>query len=275
MEVKNYIRHPALQEYIFSISTVNFRLPVETRDVVSPYPPTPFQSLMFYCNNPISMGKPGQGYFGLQPLSVVIGPQYSRVNIKVHDHLRAIRVDLLPGGMYRLLGTPMHEHFDDGFNARDIFGVDMRILNDQLQHILDLEEGKDLVEKFLLSRVKDLKEKLPFDSAIQILFRAQGKMSMEETAALSCLSLRQFERKCQERLGMNPKLFARILKFSKAYRLHEALPQQSWISIAHQAGYYDQMHMIKDFKVFTGVNPSEIEQELRATSIKMQRDIPV
>src|SRR5690606_20049000 len=150
-----------------------------------------------------------------------------------------------------------------------------RILNDQLQHILDLEEGKDLVEKFLLSRVKDLKEKLPFDSAIQILFRAQGKMSMEETAALSCLSLRQFERKCQERLGMNPKLFARILKFSKAYRLHEALPQRSWISIAHQAGYYDQMHMIKDFKVFTGVNPSEIEQELRATSIKMQRDIPV
>ena len=103
MEVKNCIRHPALQEYIFSISTVNFRLPVETRDVVSPYPPTPFQSLMFYCNNPISMGKPGQGYFGLQPLSVVIGPQYSRVNIKVHDHLRAIRVDLLPGGMYRLL----------------------------------------------------------------------------------------------------------------------------------------------------------------------------
>src|SRR5690606_17209618 len=105
------------------------------------------QSFMFYCNNPISMSRPVQENFEMQPLSVVIGPQYSRVNLKVHEHLRAIRVDLLPGGMYRMLGIPMHEHFDSGFNARDIFGVDIRILNDQLQNIRDLEEGKDLVEQ--------------------------------------------------------------------------------------------------------------------------------
>ena len=72
---------------------------------------------------------------------------------------------------------------------------------------------------------------------------------------------------------MNPKMYARILKFSKAYRLHEAFPQLSWTKIAFEAGYYDQMHMIRDFKVFAGVNPSVIEQQLHSTPLRMQKDL--
>lgn len=275
MEVKNYIPNPALQEYVFSISTVNFLLREGINDVVTPYPTTPFQSLMFYCNNSISMRRTDEEDFEKQPLSVVLGPQFSRVNLKVHNRLRAIRVDLLPGGMYRILGIPMQEMFDAGFNALDLFGVEMRIINEKLQHIHDLEEGEKIVENFLLNKVVDLKEKLPLDSALQTLFKNHGNLSMDKTASLSCLSLRQFERKCKKRLGMNPKTFARILRFSKAYRLHEAFPHLNWIEIAYKTGYYDQMHMIKDFKIFAGVNPSVIEQQLLSTPFRMQKDLPI
>lgn len=98
-------------------------------------------------------------------------------------------------------------------------------------------------------------------------------MAIQELASLSCLSIKQFERKCRERIGMNPKLYARILRFSKAYRLHEVYPELSWLDIAYQAGYYDQMHMIRDFKVFAGVNPSVIEQQLLRTPLRMQKDL--
>lgn len=275
MEVVNYIPHPALKDYVFSISTVNVLLPVGMKDVVTPYPTTPFQSLMFYCNDPISMGRTGEGNFEEQPLSVVLGPQFSRVNLKVHDRLRAIRVDLLPGGMYRMLGIPMQELFDAGFNALDLFGVDMGIINEKLQHMKNMEEGKNIVENFLLNKVVHLKEKLPLDSALQTLFKNHGNLSMDRTASLSCLSLRQFERKCKKRLGMNPKTYARILRFSRAYRLHECFPHLSWTEIAYKAGYYDQMHLIRDFKAFAGVNPSVIEHQLLSTPLRMQRDLPI
>ncbi len=274
MEVRNYIPHPALQEYVFSISTVDFLLPEGMKDVVTPYPSTPFQFLLFYCNNPISMSRT-EGDFEKQPLSVVTGPQFSRVNLKVHDRLRCIRVDLLPGGMYRILGIPMQEMFDGGFNALDLFGVEMRVINEKLQHIQDLEESKKIVENFLLNKVVDLKEILPLDSALQTLFKNHGNMSMDKTASLACLSLRQFERKCKNRLGMNPKTYARILRFSKAYRLHEAFPHLNWTEIAYKAGYYDQMHLIRDFKVFAGVNPSVIEQQLLLTPFRMQKDLAI
>lgn len=211
--------------------------------------------------------------FEKQPLSVLIGPQYSRINIKVYDQLSAIRVDFLPGGMYRMLGIPMNELYDEGFDAVDFFGAEMKSINGQLQDISSLEEGKNIVEKFLLEKVAGLREILPIDHAMRMLWNTNGNMTIQKTASLSYLSVKQFERKCLERIGMNPKVYARILRFSKAYRLHEACPQLSWSEIAYEAGYYDQMHMIRDFKVFAGVNPSVIEQQLLSTPLRMQKDL--
>jgi AraC-like DNA-binding protein len=274
VDVKIYIPHPALQNFVLNISTVHAVLPAGMQDVVTPYPPTPFQSLIFYCNHPVSMGRVQDQHFELQPTAVVLGPQYSRVNIKVHGRLSAIRVDFLPGAMYRLLSMPMHEMFDRGFDCTDFFGREMKIINEQLKHCDTLEQGKNLVENFLLKRLGNLAPLLPFDAAMHSALRADGQISVEKMASLSCLSLKQFERKCRERVGMNPKLYARILKFSKAYRLHEANPNLNWTSIAHEVGYYDQMHMIRDFKLFAGVNPRVIEQQLLATPLRMQKDLP-
>ncbi|MEC7263479.1 MAG: helix-turn-helix domain-containing protein [Bacteroidota bacterium] len=271
--MNTYTPHPALQKYVLNISTVSVFLPDSIKDVVTPYPPTPFQSFMFYCNNPVSMGGVDEGLFNKQPLTVVVGPQYSRVNIKVHRQLNAIRVDFLPGGLFRMLGIPMYELFDGGFDALDFFGAEMRSINEQLQNVLTLWEGKNIVEKFLLNQLTKIKETLPFDGAMRVLLTHNGNISIKQAASLSCLGLKQFERKCKERIGMNPKLFARILRFSKAYRLHESCPQFSWTQIAYQAGYYDQMHMIKDFKTFAGVNPSVIQQQLHYTPIRMQKDL--
>lgn len=273
MEVNLYMPHLMLQEYVLSISTVKASLPKGINDVVTPYPPTPFQSLIFYCNNPISMGRTGEDSFHKQPPAVLIGPQYSRVNIKVHSQLSAVRIDFLPGGMYRMLGIPMYELFDDGFDALDFFGGKMRIINEQLQNTPNLEECKNIVEKFLLNQVTNLRELLPIDSALKMLLNHNGNMLISKTASFACLSIKQFERKCKERIGMNPKMFARILKFSKAYRLHESCPQLHWTQIAHEAGYHDQMHMIRDFKTFAGVNPSVIEQQLISTPLRMQKDL--
>ncbi len=273
MIVKIYIPDRSLQEYVINISTVDAVLPNGMETAISPYPPSPFQSLIFYCNNPVSMGRAGSHLFQEQPLVVLIGPQCTRVNIQVHHMLRAIRVDFFPGGMYRMLGIPMHQLLDSGLDATDLFGSEMELVKDQLRNTASLEEGKHIVEAFLLNLRQRSKERLPFDSAMQVLMKHDGNLPIEQVASLSCLSTKQFERKCKERIGMNPKMYARILKFSKAYRLHEAYPQMSWTAIAHQAGYFDHMHMIRDFREFAGVNPSIIQQQLSATPLRMQKDL--
>lgn len=274
MKVSLYKPPPALDDIVISISTIEASLPDGIEEAVSPYPPTPYQSLIFYCNDPISLGLLHEERFGKQGETMLIGPQYSRVNIKVHRRLGSVRVDFYPGGMYRLLGLPMYELFERSLDAVDFFGLEMKRVNEQLKNAGSLIDAKNMVENFLLSRISKMKEMLPFDRSMQVMLANNGNISVEYAASLACLSLKQFERKCGERLGMNPKLFARILRFSNAYRIHEANPRFTWTQIAHMAGYFDQMHMIRDFKVFAGMNPTSIEQQLQETPILMQKDLP-
>jgi AraC-like DNA-binding protein len=265
-----YIPHPALQEFVLQIITVEADLPHGMQEVVTPYPPTPLQSLMFYGDDRIRTRRQVDIDFEVQPSIVIVGPQYTRINLKVYKRLRAIRVDFRPGGLYRLLGMPMQELFDGGFNASDVIGYEMEGVNQEILNAPDLESAKKRVEQYLLKNRSHLKEALPFDDALWGLLQSGGAITIDKMASDACLSLRQFERKCKERLGMPPKAFARIVRFSKAYRLREAYPHLTWTTIAYEAGYFDQMHLIRDFKEFAGVTPTLLEEDIARTPFRMQ-----
>ncbi|MCG7856842.1 helix-turn-helix domain-containing protein [Flavihumibacter sediminis] len=221
------------------------------------------------------MQKEGEQGFLLQPRSVIVGPQITRVNLIVGKSHKAVAVGFHPGGLYRLLGIPMTELYDDGFNAEEILGADVRIVNDKLREAAGFDEIKDIIENFLLKRLHLLKEALPFDLAMQELLLQNGNQGMDMIASLSCLSLRQFERKCKERIGIPPKFFSRLARFSKAYRLREMRPDLSWTNITYECGYFDQMHLIRDFKQFAGVTPRFLEDTLSHTPIRMQANIRI
>lgn len=211
--------------------------------------------------------------FEEQPPIVVIGPQYTRVNIMVTNRLKAIRVDFKPGGLHRLLNVPMSELFDQGIAADAILGNTVNELNQKLLNAADVMESVQHIQRFLLSKISVAQRPMPFEFAIDMLLKSDGSLPIEKVADHACMSVRQFERVCLQRIGMSPKSFARIVRFSKAYRLRESRPDLSWISIAHGAGYFDQMHMIRDFKQFAGTTPSVIDRALDDTPLRMQATI--
>jgi AraC-like DNA-binding protein len=270
---KYYSPHPALQDIVFAIIAIDEHLPGGISHVITPYPPTPLQSIMFYFDHPILMQKEGSNLFERQSPVVVVGPQYSRVNLKVIEKLTSVRVDFKPGGLFRLLGVPMNQLFDQGIPAEQLFGNEMVHLNERLLNAGSMDVAVKAIELFLLKRCTWLKPSLPFDVAMNELMFANGNLSIENTASIACMSVRQLERKCIERVGMTPKTFARIIRFSKAYRLRESRPELAWSAIAGEAGYFDQMHMIKDFKKFTGSTPTILEDALSMTPLRMQADI--
>ena len=101
---------------------------------------------------------------------------------------------------------------------------------------------------------------LPFDLAILQQVQASGNLPIEYVAAQACLSVRQLERKAYERLGLSPKIYSRMIRFSHAYKYKETSPHTSWTEIAHRCGYFDQMHFIRDFKFFAGVTPGMLKE---------------
>jgi AraC-like DNA-binding protein len=270
VQVQFYTPHILLQEFINCIMVIDAALEEGESSVIC-YPPTPQTSLFFYINDRIKVQKKGEDVFVLQPRSVVVGLQSSSVVLDVNKNHKAVRVGFQPGGLFRLLGFPMGEMIDGSYDAADIFGNEMNKLNEKLQEAESFDEIKKVMEAFLLAKVRLLKKPLPFDSAMMELLRVNGNIPIEQVASLACLSLRQFERVSKERIGFSPKVYARLVRFSKAYRLREDYPNLSWTNIAYECGYFDQMHLIRDFKEFAGITPGVIEKELENTPLRMQR----
>jgi len=275
MLTKFYTPHILLQDFIQCIMVIHAEVESNGSPLICPYPPAPQDSLFFYINDRIKVLKSGETEFRLQPRSVVVGPMVTRVMLDINKSHKAVRVGFHPGGLHRFLGLPMEEMIDGHFDAADIYGNEIETVNNQLQEAQNFDEIKNAIELFLLRKVNILKKALPFDKAMLELMRTSGNMPIEKVASLACLSIRQFERVSKERIGIPPKFFARLIRFSKAYRMRENFPQMSWTSIAHNCGYFDQMHLIRDFRQFACVPPGIIEQELEKAPVRLQAELRI
>lgn len=95
--------------------------------------------------------------------------------------------------------------------------------------------------------------------AVDLIRRSNGLLTPGEVADKSCLSLRQLERKFKASVGISPKMFSRIIKFRYACNYLEARDYTGLFSAAIDCGYYDQAHLIKEFKAFSGNVPSDFQ----------------
>jgi len=58
-------------------------------------------------------------------------------------------------------------------------------------------------------------------------------------------------------LGVTPKHVARIYRFARLILSVEGRGPVDWAALAHASGYYDQAHMSREFKDFTGYSPTD------------------
>ena len=224
-----------------------------------PQPPTPQQCLYFYPRDPMSTWHYGQQREIKSPRSILVGPQVSRVDLNfAPDHL-VVCVACRPGGLHRLLGVPVKELFDFHVDSRAVLGAAVDEVADRLAEITGYDQMVRVVEAYLLQAAGRMaRPARPLDALLPQLLGAWAAQPIERLAHEVCLSPRQFERSFIERVGMGPKLHARIVRFDQAFRLKERQPTLDWLSVALQTGYYDYRHLVRDFKAFAGTTPPQL-----------------
>ncbi|MDO7849164.1 helix-turn-helix domain-containing protein [Hymenobacter sp. M29] len=260
--------HPALQAFVSHIMVVDVRLDGPAYSRLAPFPPTPQNCLNFYPGD-VTRSRQGQHAFHDLPACTIVGPQTTKVDLAMGPRHRFVSVAFQPGGLFRLLRLPLHELRDAPLNGADLLGPELREVSEKLQAATQPQALKNIVEAYLLRKMSPAATS-PFERAIKLLLSGNPAYAIDDIAALACLSNRQFERKSHDVLGYSPKFFARLVRFSKAYRLKVNQPQASWTTISHRSGYYDQMHLIRDFKAFTATTPKLLALEMLNSPLKIQ-----
>ena len=77
-------------------------------------------------------------------------------------------------------------------------------------------------------------------------------------------SERHFRRVFRETVGVSPKTYARLRRFRRAVALARRAAAPDWAAIAADVGYYDQAHLIADFRAIGGATPRALLAELGA-----------
>ena len=269
MFIRFYSPAPELRGIVRAYMINHVQLGADELLPTFPFPPAAEQTLFFYPRDLMIRFSHRTGKTESQPSSIIVGPQVSRVNITMGRNHLVIAVFFEPGGLHRLLGIPMNELFDYPLDTSLIWAIDIRDVEDRLQETDNYDQMHKIVEAFLWQRLaqKGL-ERHPIDAAFQQMLNPARPVSLDYLADQACLSPRQFERKCQERLGWGPKTFGRIIRFSKAFRLKEQRPDIDWLDVALQCGYYDFRHMLRDFNQFAGSTPTLLLREETQTQIR-------
>ena len=111
-----------------------------------------------------------------------------------------------------------------------------------------------------MKRLRNLDISAEFRIAAQAaatILRCRGMVGVAGVAAASMVSTRHLERAFQEQVGVSPKMFGRLLRLEYALEL---MGQESNLAeVALACGYFDQSHMVRDFRAMTGTTPVEFE----------------
>src|SRR5262249_48960408 len=71
------------------------------------------------------------------------------------------------------------------------------------------------------------------------------------------LSTRRFEQIFRHDIGMTPKAYQRLQRFRRALVRIEDATNDGWAAFAQDRGYYDQAHLINEFRAHSGLTPPE------------------
>lgn len=264
-----YEPHPALRGFVNNIMIHELKADVAETRHTFPIPPLPEHCIFFYVRDLGDAENISNKRKEKPPSVMVLGPSVHRHNFTPGHHHLMIKVGFQPGGLYRLLGIPMnHLLCQDSFNGTDLLGNEIREVSERLKATDSFSNMLAIVEDFLLKQINKLKPELPIDHVFPLVIKERGLIRIDKLIGEACLSTRQFERVFQQRIRLSPKFFSRLVRFNQAWIMKEQQPGVSWIRIAYECGYYDQMHLIRDFQEFAGANPSSIEPELLTSQAK-------
>ncbi|HRI22365.1 MAG TPA: AraC family transcriptional regulator [Panacibacter sp.] len=167
-------------------------------------------------------------------------------------------------GFNKLFRMQAAEFVNKIFYLDDVFGKSARELNEALQLAEDIQQMARFADKFLLHFLNLQKAHITLYDGITFisneLFTKVPMLTIGQYAHKANMSVRNFGRRFTEQTGVSPKLYCRLLRFNNAINVKMKNPQSNWTSVAYECGYYDQMHMIKDFREFANVNPGEFFQ---------------
>ncbi len=241
---------PYIKHYWFLKTESNF--PVQMRTV-----PTGHISLIFHKGSRIFSASDNR----FQAQAFLCGHEKVYTDLIYSGLVNMVCVVFRPSGAGVFFKMPMDKINGLQTDIYDLEDKNLVYLQESLYETATNHQCASLIEQFLLNKIEnpDLYNLKRINAAISLINAGQHDMNVLANA--SCLSPRQFNRVFTTYVGAKPKEFQRIIRFQRALFTLQSQKDINPARLAVECGYYDQSHLIKEFKSFSGYTPLEYISE--------------
>lgn len=180
--------------------------------------------------------------------------------IDTEQQLDVMGVHFRPGGIRGLFAMPADEISGMDVPVDDVWPGFGDELAERLASASTPFRKLQVMERLLRSRLRmDRQPHRAIPVALEKLEAIDEPLPIGELASDLGLSSRRFIEVFSSHIGLPPKTYARILRFQRALTNIHRKQHRSWADLAFDCGWYDQAHMIRDFKQFSGLTPTQYE----------------
>lgn len=167
-----------------------------------------------------------------------------------------------PAGLQPFIDFDVSQLTEKTMTVAEIWGDSGSDFEKQMQAAQTISDRIATTENFLLHRLAQSRKNDPAISlCVGAIVATSGRATIEELSEQFHIGKRHLERKFLATVGLSQKLFSRIIRFNHALQLIENKDFSTFTHVAHEGGFYDQAHFIRDFKAFTGLNPKQYFSE--------------
>lgn len=165
-----------------------------------------------------------------------------------------------PDGLYKLLGVSAGELKDQIIPAQDVFGTPAKKLCQTLFQRSHSAEKVQALNSFFyeltIHRRSPGQTLLP--AVLKHIAQHKGLVTVEQLVRYTGYTGRHIERIFAQQVGMSPKKYGNIVQLHTFLRLLRNKPAEiSLTAISYESGYFDQSHLTRTFKKYTGITPSQ------------------
>jgi len=182
------------------------------------------------------------------------------------NKLGVIMVGFKPWGIQPFIGFSVSSITDQNLNLKDVYPAKIRLLEDEIRSVQLAEERIAVIEKFLLEILRYPKNDRLIRESIIYINQSQGQATIKSLAKKFHLCEKQFKRRFVQTVGIQPKLFSRIVRFQHVLTLLNSM-QLGLLDVAIRSGFYDEAHFIREFEQFAVTTPKQFLLNSQPTAL--------
>ncbi len=193
------------------------------------------------------------------PAALIVGASDAHRMVRLRGSMHGLSMTLLPGATMALFHLPAGELLGRSLSFQDLLGDEAVAMHERLVAAPDDTSRVNVLWNLLLHKRRRVQAHgaPAVSSAIRQITSASRRAPLRDVAESVGVGERRLQQLFYEQVGLSPRALGRLARLHHLLRTLRMERKVRWAELAADCGFYDQSHLISEFRALCGMTPTE------------------